>query len=170
MLIRFIAAMVAIGLAGSPVWAQSLDGIWKSEGYGAVIEIHGPKVNAFQVTTTTCVPSGTAEREDGSVPGREEIFKTDRGGEFFIRTGGTAHHKVLHNQGSASDVCIDRIRRLPGVCRHPTPNTPQGNFAVFARAWAENYILFDQDKVDWDAVVAANRAKVTDKTTPSVLF
>ncbi len=170
MLIRFIAAIVAIGLAGSPVRAQSLDGIWKSEGYGAVVEIHGPKVKAFQVTTTTCVPSGTAGREEGRFPSREATFKTDRGGEFFIRTGGTADHKVLHNQGSASDVRIDRIQRLPAVCRHPTPNTPQGNFAVFARTWAENYILFDQDKVNWDEVVAANRARVTDKTTPSELF
>jgi hypothetical protein len=67
-------------------------------------------------------------------------------------------------------VRIDRIAKLPAACEHPTPNTPQGNFEVFTRTWAENYILFEQQKTDWNAIVAANRAKITDKTTPAELF
>jgi hypothetical protein len=42
---------------------------------------------------------------------------------------------------SVSDVRIDRIAKTPTTCEHPTPNTPQGNFEVFNRTWAENYIL-----------------------------
>ena len=101
--------------------------------------------------------------------GREATFKTTDGDEFFIRSG-TGDHRVLHNIGSVSDVRLDRIPRLPATCEHPTPNTPQGNFEVFTRTWAENYILFDQQKADWGATVAANHSKITDKTTPAELY
>lgn len=170
MIARVIAVVAFLGTIAVPLRAQSLDGIWKSEGYGEVVEVHGPKLQAFQVTTTTCVVDGTATLESVIVPGREASFKADDGDEFFIRAGGEADHKLLHNVWSASDVRIDRIAKLPAACEHPTPNTPQGNFEVFTRTWAENYILFDEQKANWDATVASNRAKITDKTTPAELF
>ena len=70
----------------------------------------------------------------------------------------------------ASDVRIDRLPRLPAVCDHPTTNTPENNFEVFARTWSENYISFDLKKSDWAKVVETNRPKVTSKTTPAELF
>ena len=60
---------------------------------------------------------------------------------------------------------VDRLARLPSTCDHPTPNTPVDNFEVFARTWAENYILFDQKKIDWDEIVRTNRGKVSSDTT-----
>ncbi len=60
---------------------------------------------------------------------------------------------------------IDRVRTRPSVCDHPTENTPMANFEVFSRTWAENYISFDLKKADWDAVVRANRPKITPATT-----
>jgi hypothetical protein len=65
---------------------------------------------------------------------------------------------------------IDRVPALPEVCRTPTADTPQDNFEVFARTWAEHYILFDEKTTDWAAVVAANRRRVSDRTTPAELF
>jgi len=135
-----------------------------------VFEIHGGKLRAFEVTATTCMPGYQAEREDTSLEGSEATFKTDDGDQFFVRRGGTADHRVLHSVGSASDVRIDRIPKLPPACEHPTPNTPQANFEVFTRTWSENYILFAQPHAEWDAAVAANRAKVGDQTTPAELF
>ncbi len=124
----------------------------------------------FEVTTTTCVPGFTAQRDPAAIAGREATFTTSDGDVLFIRPGGTADHRVLHQDGAASDVRIDRLARLPSVCEHPTPNTPAGNFEVFSRTWAENYILFDQKKVDWNTVVRANERKVTASTTPAELF
>src|SRR5215470_6661180 len=165
-----LTALTVLGVSGSSAQKQSLDGVWKSEGYGMVFDIHGAALKSFEVTATTCVPSGQAQREDTSIAGREATFKTSDGDVFFIRSGGTADHRLYHDVSSVSDVRIDRIAKLPATCEHPTPNTPQGNFEVFTRTWAENYILFDQQKADWGATVAANRAKVTDKTTPAELF
>ncbi len=150
--------------------APSLDGVWRSQGYGNVFEINGANLRAFEVTATTCVPGFTAVRDDSTMAGREATFRIKDGGEFFVRAGGSTDHRILHNEGSASDVRFDRLPRLPEVCDHPTPNTPEDNFEVFARTWSENYISFDLKKSDWAKVVETNRPKVTSKTTGSDLF
>jgi len=118
----------------------------------------------------TCVPWFTAERDPSNMDGREATFTAPHGASFFIRTGGTTNHRLLHREGTASDVRLDRVASLLATCDHPTPNTPAANFEVFARTWAENYILFDQKKIDWDETIRANKAKVSSDTTPMQLF
>jgi Tricorn protease C1 domain len=162
--------LMAVVAGGAPAQSPSMDGVWRSRGYGNVYEIHGATLNAFEVTNTTCVAGGTAAVDTTAVPGRTATFRTPGGGETFVRAGGSADHKLLHSEGSASDERIDRIPRLPAVCDHPTENTPAGNFEVFAQTWAEHYISFDLKKTDWGSVVEANRSKVTSKATPTELF
>jgi hypothetical protein len=167
----WLSILLAVAsVAVAPAQTSSLDGVWRSQGYGHVLEIKGLMLKSFEVTATTCVPDGTARREEVQITGREATFKTPQGSVFFIRAGGTADHKLLHNEGSASDVRIDRIPSLPAVCDHPTPDTPEGNFEVFTRTWAEHYISFDLKKTDWAKVIEANRSKITLKTTPAELF
>jgi Peptidase family S41 len=165
-----LTVLAALDLSGLSTQKQSLEGVWRSEGYGLVYDIQGTRLKSFEVTATTCVPSDTAQGADSGKAGREATFKTTDGDQLFVRSGGTGDHRVLHNIGSVSDIRLDRIAKLPATCEHPTANTPQGNFEVFTRTWAENYILFDQQKADWDAIVATNRAKITDKTTPAELY
>jgi hypothetical protein len=165
----WLLLLAVFGLQASPP-ASSIDGVWRTQGYGDVFQIEGTSLRAFEVTATTCVPGFTATREAADVPGREATFSMGGGSVFFVRAGGSADHKVAHNEGSASDVRIDRLPRLPAVCESPTPDTPMGNFEVFARTWAEHYISFDLKKTDWGKVVAANRSKVTATTTPAELL
>ena len=149
---------------------QKLDGVWRSEGYDDVFQIQGSAVKMFQVTARTCVAGSSAEREPGAIEGREASFKTVDGDVFFIRAGRDADHKLLHHQGASSDVRLDRVPRLPAACNQPTPDTPAANFEVFTRTWAENYISFDQRRVDWNEVVRANRPKIASDTKPEQLF
>ena len=104
------------------------------------------------------------------MPDREATFKMNEGRLFFVRPGGSNEHKVLHLDGSASDMRIDRMSRMPVGCDHLTPDTPRDNFEVFARTWAEQYISFDLKHVDWQKVVAANRPRITAETSPAELF
>lgn len=170
MLIRLFATLALTSMAISSARAQKLDGVWRSEGYGDVFQIQGSVVKMFQVTATTCVPGSSAEREPGAIEGREATFKTADGNVFFIRAGGAADHKLLHHPGATSGVRLDRVPRLPAACNQLTPDTPATNFEVFTRTWAENYITFDQRRVDWNEVVRANRPKITSDTTPEQLF
>jgi len=83
-----------------PLQAQSGDGVWRSRGCGDVYEIQGPTVRTYQVTSTTCFPGFTAQRDPATVAGRGATL-THGGGEiFFIRAGGRRDHKLLHNEGS----------------------------------------------------------------------
>jgi len=167
--------LMLAGLAAAPAAAQSLDGIWRSEGYGDVFVVKGKDWKTFEVTSTTCVPgfiaaeTARASAHRNATFNANEEFDTDSP-QFFIRSGGSHEHKRLHLEGAASDIRIDRISRLPAVCDHPTPDTPEGNFEVFARTWAEQYISFDLKHVDWEKVVAANRPKTTAETSPAELF
>lgn len=166
-----VAALIGAALLSATLAAgQSLDGAWRSEGYGYAFNIRGGEWQAFEITSATCVPGFTATRSGGAMPDREATFKMKEGRLFFLRPGGSNDRKVLHFDGSASDMRIDRLLRMPAVCDHLTPDTPPDNFEVFARAWAEQYISFELKHVDWDKVVAANRAKVTPDTSPVALF
>jgi hypothetical protein len=150
--------------------AQSLDGVWRSQGYGSVFEINGPDMGTFEVTTETCVSGFSAKRDAISARDQEASFKSNEGDVFFVRAAGAIDHKLLHYQGAASDIRIDRLPRMPAVCDRVTANTPLANFEVFTRTWAENYISFDLKHTDWSQIVAANRSKVTVETTPAQLF
>jgi hypothetical protein len=52
-----------------PLQAQSGDGVWRSRGCGDVYEIQGPTVRTYQVTSTTCFPGFTAQRDPATVAG-----------------------------------------------------------------------------------------------------
>ncbi len=170
--VSVFASFLCAGAAQEPAAAprSSPEGVWRTQGYGYVFEIKGPNLMAFEVTATTCVPGMTAVRDDSVIAGREATFRTADGAVFFIRRGGSDDHRIMHSEGSASDVRIDRLPLLPAVCEHPTANTPEGNFEVFARTWSEHYISFDLKNTDWAKVVGTYRPKVTPKTTASELF
>ena len=169
-LIRLFIFLICVSLGIAQVRAESLDGVWRSEGYGKIFQIQGSTLKTFEVTTSTCVADGTALRDGSVSSSREATYNTADGDVFFVRSGGSANQKILHFEGSASDVRIDRIPQLPAFCEPPTPNTPPGNFEVFVRTWTENYILFDQATIDWGAVVEKNRRKITSDTTGAALF
>ncbi len=157
-------------LSATPAIGQSLDGVWRSEGYGYAFKVQDGKWTAFEITSATCVSGVTATRTGGARSDREASFTRTDGVSFFLRPGGSNDHRVLHFDGSASDMRIDRQSRMPAVCDHLTPNTPRDNFEVFAKTFAEQYISFDLKSVDWEKVVAENRPKVTAETNPFALF
>ncbi|HET9130095.1 MAG TPA: hypothetical protein VFO86_04050, partial [Terriglobia bacterium] len=143
--------------------AAPLDGIWRSQGYGYVFEIHGSTLQAYEVTETTCVKSFSAKRHDDTYKGPDGLV-------LSIESGTTPDHKLAQIQSSVSRIRIDRIPKKPDVCNHLTANTPLGNFDVFAQTWAEHYISFELKHADWNKAVAEKRATVTPATTPSELF
>jgi hypothetical protein len=148
--------------------AQSLDGVWRSQGYGYVLQIAGRDLRAFEVTSKTCVAGFIARRL--ATPHREAAFKIAEGGVLFIKSEGSNDRKLLRFDFSDSDIRIDRLPQMPTLCDAPTANTPRDNYEVFTRTFAENYILFDLKQTNWDKVVADNQARVTSKTTPAQLF
>ena len=160
----FAALLIAIPilLVGSPA-ADPMDGIWRSQGYGYLFEIHGSTLQAFEVTESTCVKSFSAKRREGTFRGPDGLV-------LSIEPGNAPDHKLAQIQSSISFIRMDRVPQKPDVCDHMTANTPHGNFDVFAQTWAEHYISFELKHADWNKVVTEKRAQVTPETTPSELF
>ena len=53
---------------------DSLEGIWRSQGYDYVFNFQGSVLKAFEVTRTTCVPGFTATHSPTAGPDREVGF------------------------------------------------------------------------------------------------
>ena len=149
--------------------ARPLTGTWKSDGYGYVLAAHGDTLQVYEATRTTCLPVYKMLRITKGAAGAELTYEADDS-PIIMRLGESANERRMHSDGAASDVVIRQIPSLPTVCATPTPNTPVGNFDVFAQNWAEHYILFREKHADWPAIVASARARVKPTTTPDELF
>src|SRR5262245_46987501 len=106
--------------------ARSLDGPWQSQGYGYVVEVRGPDLKEFEVTSTTCVLGFTARLHPTTIagdPGTAAVFVSDEGRRFSVRPGDSTDDKLLHFDNSATDIRIHRMKRLPTVCERLTGNS-----------------------------------------------
>src|SRR2546422_11674174 len=54
--------------------AQSLDGLWLTDGYGELIEFQGDELHWFEITQVSYVPAGKATRKRGAGAGHENVF------------------------------------------------------------------------------------------------
>lgn len=168
-----MSGLIAAGLLilnSINAYAQSMEGVWRSEGWASVYEIHGPELRVFEVTMSTCVPGVRAKRIVNVSSGSTVTFRSRNGDVFFVLPGEDEQHKRLQPRGGLISITLTRIPELPEVCRPPTANTPLGNFNVFAETFLENYIAFDLRHIGWPRTVAEQRAKITAKTTPTELF
>jgi hypothetical protein len=161
-----LALVLAIQALGAP--QRFLDGLWATDGYGLVFEFSRDTLTTFEVTRVSCLPSDTFTAVPApanavgayALPGTPLVLT-------LVRDRDDARASLGF---SASDVVLRRIPRKPAACDTPTPNTPISNFDVFTTTFAEHYPFFKEKQVDWTAVVAANRAKVSATTSAEELF
>jgi hypothetical protein len=169
------AALVALPAACAPAPRDPagalppLQGFWQSEGYGYQFEIAATgDLLRSQVTAVSCIPTWRAivvARDASSITYR----RADSPARFVLRRDG-AHRILIHPTETASEIAAHRVPGRMHPCDRPTPNTPASSFDVFAATFAEQYPFFAQRHVDWTAVVADARRKVTPQTKPSELF
>jgi hypothetical protein len=166
---KLFAALVLIA-SSMNASTRSLDGLWRSEGWGSLYEMKGMTLRSFEVTRTTCVAGFSARRIfDGTVENKS-TFRSPKEGLFYIVDGADEAHASIQRAAGLISIPLTRISVLPDVCKAPTANSPLGNFEVFSRTFSEHYIAFDLRHSDWDMTVAQQRAKVTGETTPVQLF
>ena len=172
---RFLAlGVVSAALGISGLTAQppsSAVGLWQTDGYGLVFDVRQDSVIGYEVTKVSCIPSMRAVTSATTPAGALGAFSPPGTPvTYVILPGKTPSDARVHLAYAASDMIVHRIDRKPTVCDAPTPNTPLSNFDVFAQTWAEQYGFFREKKLDWAAIVAANRPRVTEATTPEQLF
>ena|SRR5579859_422443 len=150
-----------------PLRSQSLDELWKSEGYGVLIEIHEDTMQVFETTSISCIPSWSARRISGS---QGEIVYQEGRRTIRLSSSTGMSEKHLHVDGNASDIILYRISKRPKLCMKQVPNTPSENYAIFWQTFQENYPFFNLHHVDWDAEDKNLRSQVNETTKPEELF
>jgi C-terminal processing protease CtpA/Prc len=152
---------------------DSLQGLWKSDGYGYIFEVKGDELSVFDVTKNNFTPNFTGNNVD-QTPGDGEVdFEVDFRSailELKIKSTTDDDVKIIDPGGDSTDITLQRIDEKPSVSEQPTSNDPLTNFDVFWDTFAENYAMFPLKDVDWSAVKEQYRSQVTSETTPEQLF
>jgi hypothetical protein len=149
--------------------AQSLDGTWRSDGYGWVFDIRGDSLRAREVTAVSCIAAFRAHRV-AAPAGAVAAFTFDGSPTTVQVLRGSATDVMrLHLEGSASDYIIRRVSAAPAVCNQETAKDAQTTFDVLWQNYAEHYPFFALKQVDWNAVRAAYRTRAA-IASPAQLF
>ncbi len=148
-----------------PASAEPPTGVWRSDGYGMVWEFLPEGLQAWEITTTTCVRAARLAKGPPP-PGAAAAFFDGPATAWIVRPGWNATALVAHAPGTVSDVRFRRLAALPAVCLAPTPNTIEGNFAVFEHTLREHYAFFGLRRMDWDGQVAEARRRLAGSPTP----
>lgn len=135
------------------------DGLWRSRGYGIVLEVRGPSVRAWDVTPVSCI-----ERADTAL-----AFKSPESVAVF--PGGRAFS--VQTRDLITNFTYDRLDALPPQCSEPAQadaNDPVRNFEVLWHAFKQDYAFFRERGVDWDRQYAVFRPMVRPDMSQDELF
>lgn len=175
---RPVITAVALALAAGgtvPVASardRGVDGVWRVEGYGAVVSVADGRLREYQTTSVSCLKGGSAQET------ARGVYRSADGEVFTVlphgspRVAGSLHVTgSLHVAGSPGDRRLRRVAELPQACREPvTEKDPVAAFDVFWQSFEENYPFFAAKGIDWHAVRDEYRPEVHPDTSREELF
>ncbi|MGW7539250.1 S41 family peptidase [Amycolatopsis sp. NPDC054798] len=139
----FLAGLTMLSVAVFP--NSTVDGVWRTDGYGQLVQVSGGKLTTYDVTGVSCLPGTLSGTGDGT------RFSTNEGSVVTIRPGRMSYDNNLG---------VRSLRRVPGglppACQAPSVEL----FDVFWRTFAENYPFFRAKGVDWKSEGDAARREI----------
>lgn len=111
-----------------------LDGIWKQEGYGRILEIKDSAYVYYNTTSSSCIPL-----VKGKLIDRFEIVSA-------------SSNKLILNPGDIVDYVFYKADTLPQLCRTKqllVDNNYKNNFNVFWDTFNEHYAFFNERNINW---------------------
>ncbi|MBL4639904.1 MAG: S41 family peptidase [Kordiimonadaceae bacterium] len=150
-----LTAVFTTVASASPL--DNLEGVWRSVGYGNIIEIKRDVSQMYHVTDISCskgqsfsaeTASNIINRVDRSEAGKMSYYRDD------------AYTRYEYTQ----------LPALPTKCLDGLNDDPQYNFEVFWHAYDDHFAFFELRGVDWEAAYKIHRPKVTAETTQKELF
>jgi hypothetical protein len=166
---RLAVGLFAVLVLTTVASADSLDGWWKSDGYGTLLEIGGNEIKGSEITAISCLPSFSAKRLDTMAEDAEAIFAITPE-QIIVRPGRSADHKFFMLKGAASSMGFRRINQPPPICKELPTNTPLDTFDIFWVTFDEHYPFFALHGINWRDVRDKYRPQITNETTEEELF
>lgn len=138
-----------------------LQGVWRSHGYGKILQIERDGYVLFEETGISCLPLYAGSLEE---LGRhyEDVLVSPRQQGFSVRRA-----------SGVSRMGFRRLKALPATLassRQREPHNPEYNFDVFWQTFAEQYALFPLKGVEWRQSYQRYRPRITADTHPELLF
>ncbi|MGW1883770.1 S41 family peptidase [Streptomyces sp. NPDC001970] len=161
---------------------RSVEGVWRTDGYGTVLEIDDDLLRTYQTTAVGCLPGETARRSgsdarsasasasasaSGAASGSGAAwvsYTTEYGTVLTVRPG------TMRVTGSVGDRRLHRLPALPAECTRPAPSNPVAVFDTFWQTFEENYPFFAAKGIDWHAVRDRYRPRIHVDTSDDELF
>lgn len=140
-----------VPLADDAALLRVAPGIWKSDGYGYVLDSTDvPKVYNFVGDFCQLI-----EPDQESPMLYFDRLRLGHGGKELFLSSFTEPHEIR----------FDRISDLPASCKVPAAKDALTVFDVFAETYARHYAFFGTHGVDWAAVTSEARAGLTSEST-----
>ena len=137
----------------------SLSGsIWRSDGYGLVIDTSATPLRAYEVTSRSCI--------EIELDGAELL-------DFYDRVSFSDDETVVRFQDTFDDHTFQyrKLTLLPPSCQTVLDETdPLSVYDQFTAYFEEHYVFFDLYDVDWARRMEEFRARINSETTESELF
>jgi len=127
--------------------AALLNGVWRSRGYGWVVEIYGGRARFYDATETTCLPrkervSVLADISDWfKLSDDEDILQIPLYDPAYLFT-------------------FDRIEELPEICNDNPDDDPKAVLDALIALFSEHYAFIAERDVDWDRLAAQSRIRL----------
>ncbi|MCF6350450.1 MAG: S41 family peptidase [Flavobacteriaceae bacterium] len=132
---------------------NSIEGIWKSIGYGKILKIDANSYQYFDITDFSCLPA-----KEGNIS--EVTNSMQVSNDTLIVKRGFSKYRY------------ERVNEFPDLCKQNSKgkNDISYNFEVFANTYKNHYAYFDLNKIDWDSLYINSKNKINSKSTEVDLF
>jgi len=132
---------------------ESINGVWKSIGYGKILKIDSINYKYFDITDISCLPSkeGDISEIKNSIKLVDDTITVQRGFNSYYYTRAT----------DFLDVCQNNKK---------DENDPIYNFEVFAETFKNNYAYFELNGIDWNTLYKNAKTNISANTTEVELF
>ncbi|MFK7805697.1 MAG: S41 family peptidase [Anaerolineae bacterium] len=159
-LARMGILLVAVLMAG---WIFTMPrpaayGLWKTEGYGFILDVSPLKIDLYDVTAVSCFRSMRLPANN---------FLLDQLGDGLQISG---ENDQLRIDAALNPIYGTTISSLPANCTSESNADPELNYEIFWHTFNEHYPFFDLHGVDWDARYAEIRPQVTSTTSDEELW
>ncbi len=116
---------------------SSLDGIWKSQGYGYVLAVKNNTMKLYDVSKNSCFDQGLSNQEISAL--LAEITRLSK------------HSFKASLQSGVTEYYFNQVESLPISCEQKSSKSHVAAIRYFIEVMAENYAYFDLHGVDWEA-------------------
>lgn len=145
--------LLLIGCKPNDEKNNSIDGIWKSIGYGKFLKIDANSYEYFDITDISCLPA-------------------KKGAISEVKNSIQILNDTLTVESGFSKYRYVRVNEFPDLCQQNSKekNDISYNFEVFANTYKNHYAYLDLNNVDWDILYLNSKNKINSKSTEVDLY